>query len=69
MSFGTLPGAMGSHGVFSLRGDFNEKPIYILLLICALTLLPSCGKSREPQENNSGFRENGAEAGSANSII
>ena len=25
MSFGTLPGAMGSHGVFSLRGDFNEN--------------------------------------------
>ena len=45
-----------------------KKPIYILLLICALTLLPSCGKSREPQGNNSGFRENGAEAGSANSM-
>ena len=43
-----------------------KKTIYILILICVLTLLPSCGESGEPQENRPGFSEKGSEAEAAN---
>ena len=39
-----------------------KKTIYILILICVLTLLPSCGESGEPQENRPGFSVKGSEA-------
>ena len=43
-----------------------KKTIYILILICVLTLLPSCGESGEPQENRPGFSVKGSEAEAAN---
>ena len=45
-----------------------KKTIYILVLICVLTLLPSCGESGEPQENRPGFSEKDSEAEAANSM-
>lgn len=45
-----------------------KKTIYILILICVLTLLPSCGESGEPQENRPGFSEKDSEAEAANSM-
>lgn len=45
-----------------------KKTIYILILICVLTLLPSCRESGEPQENRPGFSEKGSEAGDENSM-
>lgn len=46
-----------------------KKTIYILILICVLTLLPSCGESGELQENRPGFSEKDSEAEAANSIF
>ena len=46
-----------------------KKTIYILILICVLTLLPSCGESGEPQENRPGFSEKGSEAEAANPMV
>lgn len=43
-----------------------KKPIYVLILICVLMLMPSCGKSSEPQENKPGVSEKGSETGDAN---
>lgn len=45
-----------------------KKTIYILILICVLTLLPSCGESGELQENRPGFSEKDSEAEAANSM-
>ena len=45
-----------------------KKTIYILILICVLTLLPSCGASGEPQENRPGFSEKDSEVEAANSM-
>ena len=45
-----------------------KKTIYILILICVLTLLPSCGESGELQENRPGFNEKDSEAEAANSM-
>lgn len=53
----------------NLCGEISmKKPIYILLLICVLMLLPSCGRSGERQENRPGFSGNGSEAGDENSM-
>ena len=45
-----------------------KKPIYVLILICVLMLMPSCRKSGEPQENKPGVSENSSEVGNASSM-